>query len=184
MIKFGIRICVNRLTNRCFSSMIMKSILIILIFSSSYAYGQRRPRYNIDEVLKKGDSLEVLYKNDSHLKIISDTTFEYPMDWDNIIRSMNLVSYYYDSSNVLKKVFSYSRSEGRRYFYFEGIYIRKVRVLKLGDLINLQYYFTDEDNKYAVPEIEQRMTRDIEVKDLYELLKMGKSFLNKFKTLL
>src|SRR5436189_4648952 len=97
---------------------------------------------------------------------------------------MQIFSYFYDNMNKLKKISFRNGRTGYYYFYFEGAYLKKARVIKQDHLINLKYYFTVEDNMCTVSEIERRMTQEPEKKDLYETLKIGKGFFDKFKSLL
>jgi len=144
-----------------------------------------RTNNSIDETIKKGDSLELLYTNDRLFNITTDTLplfADENSSWKDWMRDLQVVKFLYDSSNVLKKVSFANGRKGTYYFYFEGTYLRKVRVLYQGGLINLQYYFTIQDNWFTFSEIDQRITSNPENKELYELLKTGKDFFYKFKT--
>jgi hypothetical protein len=160
----------------------MKLLLVTLLIFCSYAHGQRHT--DIKEAVAKGDSLEVLYATDDLFKSITDTLPIYTFDENSGWRDIKLVQYFYDNSNVLKKISFRNGREGYYYFYFEGASLRKVRVVKNAGLINLQYFFTNRDNQHTASEIDGVITRHSEQKDSYELLKMGKSFFDKFKTLL
>lgn len=172
----------------------MRSIVLILFILSSSAYGQRQKRTNnnIDETIRIGDSLEICYANEDLFKSITDTLPIYNLDdnvsWKDIWKYMRLVKYFYNNSNGIKKISFRNGQEGNCYFYFEethqGTFLRKVRVYKNGGFMNLQYYFTSEDNWFTLSEIDQRIISNPERKELYELLKTGKTFLDKFKTLL
>jgi hypothetical protein len=173
-----------------FKPSIMKWIVIVLFLANSFAYGQRLHGTTpfddraIFDKFKKEDSLDRLYTNDSLLKVIIDTLPLYAFDDNDGWRNMKLVYYFYDSSNVLKKIFFRNGRDGSYYFYFEETYLKKVRSLKWAPLINSKYYFSIEDNNYTLLEISQRITQEPEKKNLYETLKLGKIFFEKFKTLL
>jgi hypothetical protein len=133
-----------------------------------------------DRPFTKENSLQSLYANDTLIKIITDTLPLYSTDDFNGWRDMKLVSYYYDTSNTLRKISFRDGRAGYYYFQFEGPYLRKAEFDKQAFSTD----FTIEDNSYTLSEIEQRIARYPEKKQFYELLKMGKTFFEKFKTLL
>jgi len=162
----------------------MKLVVLLLFLSSLSANGQRWRDNSNNEIVKKGDSLELLYANDKLLKITSDTLPLESSDENSGWRDMKLVSYYFDTLNVVHKIIFRNGRDGYSYFYFKGNQLRKASVLKKAGLINMQYYYTAEDNAYLPSAIEQKIKQNPGSKDLYELLKRGKAFLEKFKTLL
>ena len=160
----------------------MKFFTILLLLFCSHAYSQRRP-YKLSDTLRIGDSLEILYAKDSQFKILTDTLPLITTDENGGWRDMQLVTYYYDSSDMLRKILFWSR-EGVYYFFFDGVYLRKVRVLKVGGRINTQYYFATDDNRLTPAQMQRHLDRDPQLKELNELLEMSRTFTEKFKTLL
>jgi len=130
----------------------------------------------------KEDSVEGLYVNDTLLNFITDTLPLYTLDDNSSWRDMKLVFYYYDSSNTLKKISFRNGQEGYYYFYFKGAVLLKARLFKPGGLTNSKYYFSAEENRLTISDIMWRATQDPSKKGLYETLKLGKEFLQKFKT--
>jgi len=161
----------------------MKLLIFMLLLISDNANGQRSEE-SLGEAIRKGDSIEILYSNEDMFGILTDTLPTFALDELNAWRDMKLVKYFYDKTNTLRKISYRNGGEGDYYFYFEGTYIRKVRVIKYAGFINLQHYFTKEDNQYSPPEIEKWTTVHPERKESFELLKTGRDFLNKFKSLL
>jgi hypothetical protein len=166
----------------------MKWIVIVFFLANSFAYGQRLhgstpfdDRALFDE-FKKEDSLDRLYTNDSLLDVITDTLPLYTLDENDGWRYMKVVYYFYDSSNILKKILFRNGRDGSYYFYFEDTCLERARSVKRAPLINSKYYFSIEDNNYSLLEIDQRIMQQPEKKDLYETLKLGKTFFEKFKT--
>lgn len=160
----------------------MKLITVIAFFYCTAAYGQRKPHFIDDRVVTRGDSLELLYTKTGVLKVVTDTlplysTREETTDW----RDMQLVTWFYDSSTIVKKITFRNGEEGYCSFYFDGPFLRKARLLKRGQSINLQCYFTNEDNSLPVSELEQKMAEHPEEREWYGLLKTGKDFLERFK---
>lgn len=164
----------------------MKLIIPVILFLSCIAaHGQRKHHPADDKIVNKGDSLKTLYAKDKLLKAVNDTLPLYTRrDETSAWRDMQLVTWFYDDSNSVKKITFRNGEEGSYSFYFEGPSLRKVNMLKRGQSINLQCYFTDRDNQYAIPEIEQKMAEHPEEWQWYELLKTGKTFLERFKALL
>jgi hypothetical protein len=167
----------------------MKFIVIIMLLYGSLAYGQRRQgkdpygdRSRLAQ-FQKEDSLEGFYINYTHLNVITDSLPLYTFDENSGWRDMKLVDYYYDSMSVLKKIYFRNGREGYYYFYFEGLILMKASSFKWTQSIN-KYYFSIEENKYTISEMEQKMTQEPEKKDLFETLKIGKNFIERFKTLL
>lgn len=118
------------------------------------------------------------------LKSIIDTLPLVTSDVNDGWREMKLVRYFYNDQYELKKIVFRKGGEGYDYFYFEGISLRKVRVRKQGGLINLQYYFTDDDNHATPSEIKQRIVNSPEKKEWYEVLNESRTFWQKFTSLL
>jgi len=95
---------------------------------------------------------------------------------------MKLVKYFYDSLISLKIISFKNGTDSNYYFYFEGTFLRKAIIRKQNNL--MQFNFTVEHNKHTSLEIEQIATQDPKAKDFYQLLRMGKAFFGKFKTLI
>ncbi|MGZ5191444.1 MAG: hypothetical protein ACXWCZ_10520 [Flavisolibacter sp.] len=136
--------------------------------------------------LRKVDSLEILYAKDSQFKTVTDTLPLYTLDENRGWEKMQVVTYYYDSPDRLRKITFWNGffgQEGVYHFYFEGVNLRKVRALKEGGILNFQYYFREEDNHLSPLEIEKKL-RIPQMKELYELLNMSRTFTQKFKSLL
>jgi hypothetical protein len=164
----------------------MKFLTILLLIVGLFSYGQQanvrkparwRPEFN---QFRKEDSLDGIYTDDAFLNVITDTSLPLPYSLDELNgwRHMQVVNYYYDSTNSLKKV-SFSNDKGYYYFYFEGIYLKKARYIKWQS--DLKYYYSAEDNKSTISEIDTRIIGEPEKKDLYETLKMGRNFFQNFQ---
>jgi hypothetical protein len=156
-----------------------------LCIACQCVYGQRRIRSydNIKEAVQKGDSLEVLYVNDSLLNSRTDTLLIYSEseNWKDILREIRLITYYYDNTNNLKKISYKNGSEGYYYFYFEGIYLRKIRVEKKYGLINAQYYYRIRDNQVS-DELSKKWADESDNPEFYQLLLKAIELFNKFKS--
>src|SRR5439155_14986561 len=109
----------------------MKIIVITFLLIQSLAYGQRRQvrspyeRMSMFDQFKKEDSIERLYLNDTLLNVITDPLPLYTLDENSGWRDMQLVSYFYDSSKILKKICFRHGREGYYYFYFQKGFLRK-----------------------------------------------------------
>jgi hypothetical protein len=155
-------------------------IITMLLLFSSFAEGQRRHRTpTIFDELKKEDSLEGLYINDTLLKVVTDTLPSYSVDENNALRDLKVVYYYYDSLSSVRKVTFRNGREGYYDFYFDGPDLRKARRFEAILQPNVKYYFTAEDNKQTDKEIEINTTQNPEKKSFYDIMKMGKAFLEK-----
>ena len=160
----------------------MKIILFFFIFLNSFANAQRRQNTVTEETVFKGDSLELAFSNDSILSVISDTVYNYPFfDGDSYWRYREVTNYYFDRSNNLKKIYFTGFRSWTYYLYFEGNYLRKVRLFKAGLRMNVQYYYSDMDNRYLLSEIDERSATDPDTKELYEFLKIGTNYFNAFR---
>jgi len=164
---------------------IMKLILSIFFLTCSTAYGQYNPYGGeaINDVIRIGDSLEKKYQDYTKLKQINDTLPLFSNDENVNWRNMQLVTYFYDDQ-ALKKISFKNGQEGHYIFYFEGPYLRKIRIIKHAGLIDVQYYYTIEENKASNAQIKQWSQRYPEKIDMYELLNKSNAFQAKFKSLL
>jgi hypothetical protein len=167
----------------------MKFLMILLLVIGSFSYGQqkngRKPVGWTSEFnqFRKEDSLDGIYTDDAFLNVITDTSLSFPYSLDELSgwKHVQIVNYYYDCTNSLKKI-SLRNDKGYYYFYFEGAKLKKTRYIKWQS--ELKYYYSLEDNKSTAPEIDRRITLEPEKKELYETLKMGKNFFQSFQIIL
>lgn len=167
----------------------MKSLLSILLFLSSYSYGQTIYNPNPYDIriafdqFTREDSVDGLLTNIRLLNIISDTIPIFS-EREDAWKELKKIHFFYDSSNTLKRVLYTDKLKGTYYFYFDGPYVRKARHHKNGLSIDSTYYFITADHEYTVPQIAQIITNAPGQKEFFELLEMSKLFYKKFKMLL
>jgi hypothetical protein len=163
----------------------LKLILSIFFLTCTTAYGQYNPYGGeaINDVIRKGDSLEKKYQDYAMLNQINDTLPLFSNDESSGWRNMQVVTYFYDDQ-TLRKISFRNGQEGHYFFYFEEPYLRKIRIIRHAGLIDVQYYYTIEENKASNAQIKQWSQRYPEKVDMYELLNKSKEFLAKFKTFL
>lgn len=160
----------------------LKSIVIILILLSQCAYSQRH-RVSTD-INIKADSLELAYEDDSTFKTLTDT-LPLIVDDDNFSwRDIRLLTCFYKNSSGIQKIEYRNGREGYYYFYFEGTILRKLRIIKNGGLINIQYYFTPSINIANAELINTFADHNSRNKEYYHLYLLGKDFFYKYKSLL
>src|SRR5688572_931350 len=131
----------------------MKLLAILLVLICSQASAQRPGRD--DNPVKSGDRLERAFDNVTQFKIITDSLPVYTTDENSGWRDMKLVTYYYLDQNDLKKIMYRNGREGYFYFYYDGPNLIKARITKEGGLVNIQYYFTTNENSLSSMEIDQ-----------------------------
>src|SRR5688572_10334137 len=122
------------------------ALLIPLVFLMINGYSQKGPYNDIVAEHKRADSLELLLQNGCDCKVINDTL---PLgvldgyDESKLWRHMRVVRYYFNNANKdLKKIDYRDGQRGDYSFYFEGNSFRKVRAIKNGLSVNIQYYFS------------------------------------------
>jgi len=161
----------------------LKAVFFILLISCSVANSQITASRN--NYIQIGDSLEMVYNHQLFTVSYTDTTLPVITDdgWASA-RDLAFVTYFYDNTKTIKKISLKQGQRGNYYFYFDGNRLRKVRLVRKGGYMNLQYYFSDVDNELTLLEIEKRKTTYPEAKEWYELLKLSRYFVANFETLL
>lgn len=167
----------------------MKPFLIFFLFLCSCSYGQQLHNhnpYNIRvafDAFNREDSLDGLFINIHSLHIISDTIPVFS-EADDTRKNLEILHFFYDASNVLKRVLYRNGSNGDYYFYFDNSYLKKVRYRQYGNMVDSTCYFTIKDNEYTLAQIEQKIKNAPEQKVFFDLLALSKTFLYKFNMLL
>ena len=163
----------------------MRYLLVISLFFIFEAHSQNissNPfaNYPLFEKFKTEDSIDGVFTDDNLLKVVADTLPIYTLEESESWRHIRLVKYYYDSLNVLKKVYYRNGQEGYYYFYFDGTDLTKARnITPTSDTFN--FYFYKQDNELSISEIEQKIEDANQKKHFYKILKLAKEFMKKSK---
>ena len=100
--------------------------------------GPQNEKENYIDYVKE-DSIDFSYRNENLLRVIVDTLPSFSKDDLNAFRDIKLVSYYYDSLRILKKIWFRNGQEGNYNFYFDDLSLKKIRARRYSPSMNVLY---------------------------------------------
>jgi hypothetical protein len=165
----------------------VKSITLIFLLLSSFAYGQRklRPGYESSEcIIGQGDSLETAFRStSSQLKVIVDTFYSEKvlLKGEASARDISLVKYFVDSLNKLKVIELYEAGYAHFLFYCIDGHIRKAKSAAIGWLMYTQYYYSEQNIQRSggvKRPIDNRL-----IMDYHDVLDKGIRYLKAFQSI-
>ena len=159
-------------------------LFFLLLLSCTEAAGQRRRNSKVFEERNREDSIEGYYVNENLVKTITDTL---PLPATALytgFRDIRLLRYYYDSLFNLIRAEYRNGTNGSYSFYFSDGLLKKARVYSDHPLPDEKFYFAKAENALSPMEIEQKIKQCPESRNFYETFSLGKSFLEKFRSLI
>jgi hypothetical protein len=162
----------------------MRFLFIIFSLSFTQVLGQQNPftKVSISDMIDRADTFEINYERYTGLNHRTDTLPLYTNDEYDGWRDVQVVTYLYNIDSVRMVSFR-DGQRGSYYFFFEGPYLRKVRMGHPTTGKTISYYYSISENVDPERMVKPNFKKGLLKKDKVGLLATGHFLKERFQAL-